>query len=229
MESNREPGQEGARRQQLSRDRVLAAAVELADRQGAEVISMRLLAGELGVVPMALYKHVANKDELLAGMLDVVVGEFPPPGGEGEWRAVVRERILGARQVLSRHPWAPRVIEAQPMPTPNLMAYFDSMIAAFRSGGFSIDLTHHALHAMGSRLMGFSQELFDDQTGGSPDEQAAMFVQLEPIYPSLVELIKVVTHDDESVVGSGCDDDVEFRFALDLLLDGLERLRLRES
>jgi len=209
----------------LSREKILGAAVALADEDGVESLSMRRLAQELGVVPMALYKHVANKDELLDGMLDVVVGEIDPPAGGADWRAAVRQRILSARRALLRHPWASRVLESRTEPTPTVLRYMDSMIAMFRAGGFSMDLTHHAMHAMGSRLMGFSQELFSDSADADREMEAETYAAMADRYPSIYELVLTVTHEDSSVVGRGCDDQFEFEFALDLLLDGLERLR----
>jgi AcrR family transcriptional regulator len=222
-----EPATTTTKREPLSRERILRAAVTLADRDGIEGISMRRLGTELGVVPMALYKHVANKEELLDGMLDVVVEEFDPPRTDLPWREAVRERILSARAALLRHRWASRVMETRTDPTPTVMAYMDSMIAMFRAGGFSIDLTHHAMHAMGSRLMGFSQELFNDGPDASPEVEAETWTALADTYPSIFELYLAVSHDDGSVVGPGCDDRFEFEFALDLMLDGLERIRDR--
>jgi AcrR family transcriptional regulator len=212
-------------REPLTRDRVLQAAVALADREGVDSLSMRRLAAELGVVPMALYKHVANKDEMLDGMIDVVVGEIDPPSDAAEWKSAVRERILSARRALLRHPWASSVMESRTTPTPTVVAYMDSMIGMFRAGGFSIDLTHHAMHAMGSRLMGFTQELFNDNTDVDPGAETEMFEAMAEAYPWINELYVAVTHDESSVVGPGCDDQFEFEFALDLLLDGLERVR----
>ncbi|HEY7754719.1 MAG TPA: TetR family transcriptional regulator, partial [Actinomycetota bacterium] len=159
-------------REPLSRDRILRAAVALADAGGVESISMRRIAQELDVVPMALYKHVAGKDELLDGMIDVVVGEIDPPIEGADWKATMRERILSARRALLRHPWASRVLESRGEPTPTVVAYFDSMMGVFLAGGFSVDLMHHAMHVMGSRILGFSQELFDD-TSSMPEEEAA--------------------------------------------------------
>jgi AcrR family transcriptional regulator len=216
-------GVEARPREPLTRDRVLRAAVALADQGGVEALSMRNLARELGVVPMALYKHVANKDELLDGMIDVVVGEIDPPLSGTDWKTAVRERILSARRALLRHPWASRVLESRPEPTPTVIEYMDSMLGLFRAGGFSIDLTHHAAHAMGSRLLGFSQELFDDTAAAPPDSEAIQ--AMAKAYPYIGELVRAITHDDASVVGGGCDDQFEFEFALDLILDGLERLR----
>ncbi|HCT75882.1 MAG TPA: TetR family transcriptional regulator [Micromonosporaceae bacterium] len=213
------------RRAPLSRDRVLRAAVALADEAGIESLSMRKLAQELGVVPMALYKHVANKEELLDGIVDVVVGEIDPPVRGADWNSAVRQRILSARQALLRHPWASRVIESRTAPTPVVLEYIDSMIGMFRVGGFSVDLTHHVMHTMGSRMLGFTQELFDDSPSVDPEAQAAGLREMAGKYPYVTELAMAVAHDEKSVVGSGCDDQFEFEFALDLLLDGFERLR----
>ncbi len=209
----------------LSKQRVLRAAVALADAGGVEALSMRKLAQQLGVVPMALYKHVANKDELLDGMVDVVVGEIDPPLSGTDWKTAIRRRVLSARSALLRHPWASRVIESRTTATPTVLQYMDSMIGIFRAGGFSIDLTHHAMHAMGSRLLGFSQELFDDTADIGPEMQADMLRDLADGYPSITELVMAITHDEGSVVGQGCDDQFEFEFALDLMLDGLARLQ----
>ncbi|MEV4655919.1 TetR/AcrR family transcriptional regulator C-terminal domain-containing protein [Micromonospora sp. NPDC049301] len=221
---------ETLRRAPLSRDRVLHAAVALADEAGIESLSMRNLAQDLGVVPMALYKHVANKDELLNGMIDVVVGEIDPPEPDAGWKQVVRRRILSARQVLLRHPWAPLAIESRNMATPAILAYLDSMIGTFRAGGFSVDLAHHVMHAMGSRILGFSQELFDPsrRAGRSgttePEPPSALPPEIAARFPHVAEIAMAAAHDDESVLGQGCDDQFEFEFALDLLLDGIERL-----
>jgi hypothetical protein len=105
----------------------------------------------------------------------------------------------------------------------------DSMIGILRAGGFSIDLTHHAMHAMGSRLLGFSQELFDDTPEDPPEIQAIVAQQMADMYPHISEMVAAISHDDASVVGQGCDDQFEFEFALDLMLDGLERLRERNG
>lgn len=213
----------------LSKKRVLDAAVALADEGGVDALSMRKIAQALGVVPMALYKHVANKNELLDGMIDVVVGEIDPPPGNTDWKTAIRRRVLSARRMLLRHPWASGVIEsrmkARATPTPAVMEYLDSMIGIFRAGGFSIDLVHHAMHIMGSRVLGFSQELFDDNSDREPDPDTMPPEEMAARYPHITELAMAVAHDQESVVGSGCDDQFEFEFALDLTLDGLERLR----
>lgn len=207
----------------LNRGRILETAVALADKAGVEAASMRKIAQELDVVPMALYKHVSNKDELLDGMVDAVVGEIDPPLPDTDWKTAVRERVLSARKALLRHPWAAGVIESRKQPTPMVLAYLDSMVGLFRAGGMSVDLTHHAMHAMGSRLMGFSQELFDDDAEAGRDLDKEMLAAMAGAYPHIAEILAAVTHDAASVVGPGCDDQFEFEFALDLLLDGLER------
>jgi len=220
---------DAVRRVPLSRDRVLRAAVALADDAGIESLSMRNLARELGVVPMALYKHVANKEELLDGMVDIVVGEIDPPAPTADWKTAVRQRILSARRALLRHPWASSVLESRTNPTPVVLGYMDSMIAMFRVGGFSVDLTHHVMHAIGSRMFGFSQELFVDTASASldPEVRTAMLAQMAGTYPHVVEIAMRASHDEQSLVGPGCDDQFEFEFTLDLLLEGFERLHLQ--
>jgi AcrR family transcriptional regulator len=216
---------EESRRVRLNRDRVLRAAVAMADTAGIEAVSMRKLADELGVVPMALYKHVAGKEELLDGMVDIVVGEIDPPAAGADWKAAVRQRILSARRSLQRHPWAPAAIESRSDPSPAMLAYLDSMIGMFLGGGFTADLVHHALHALGSRLFGFTQEILDDSQDLDPQALEAIASQMEGSYPNVAVMTRAVYHDEASVVGGGCDDQFEFEFALDLLLDGLDRLR----
>ncbi|MFC7847071.1 TetR/AcrR family transcriptional regulator [Arthrobacter sp. NPDC057388] len=228
---------EEQRRVRLNRQRVLQAAVALADEAGIDELSMRRLGQELGVVPMALYKHVANKEELLDGMVEAIISEIDPavtdPAASGAgWKNAVRLRVLSARAVLQRHRWARQVLESRTNQTPAVLGYMDSFIAMFLAGGFSVDLTHHVMHAMGSRIWGFTQELFDDsagQPGGgavevAPEVQAAMFEQMAARYPNIVQVATAASHDEGSVVGHGCDDQFEFEFALDLLLDGFERL-----
>jgi AcrR family transcriptional regulator len=221
-----EPG--GARRVPLSRDRVLGAAVRLADEAGIDAVSMRRLAQELGVVPMALYKHVAHKDELLDGMVDVVIGEFDAPDPSLDWPAAVRGRVLSARRAVLRHPWARQAIESRTRRTAAVLGYMDAVAGTFRAGGFSADLTHHVMHALGNRIWGFSPELFDEAPGGearapSPEEQAAVAAEFAQRYPHILEIALAAT--EGSGAGQGCDEQFEFEFALDLLLDGFDRLR----
>lgn len=215
-----------APRPRLNRDRVLHAAVALADEIGLEALSMRRLAAELGVVPMALYKHVADKEALLDGMVDVVVGEIEPPDADLDWRAAVRRRVLSARRALLRHPWARRALETRTTRTPAVLGQIDATAAVFLAGGFSGELTHHVMHALGSRMWGFTQELFDDPAtaGPTPPPDPATVRAMVERYPHLAATALTATHEDGSVVGRGCDDQAEFEFALDLMLDGFARL-----
>jgi AcrR family transcriptional regulator len=211
----------------LTRERVLRTAVRLADESGIEALSMRKLAQALDVVPMALYRHVAHKDELLDALVDVVISEIDPPLDGADWKTVIRARILSARLALLRHPWASRVMESRKIPTPVVLEYMDSMIGLFRTGGFSLDLTHHAMHTMGSRMFGFTQEIFNDTSESDPELDAEMFGAMADAYPYIFEIFTAISHDDASTVGPGCDDQFEFEFALDLMLEGLEKLKRR--
>src|SRR3954469_11882008 len=219
-------------RERLNRDRVLQAAVALADRSGIDALSMRGLAQDLGVVPMALYKHVADKDELLDGMVDVVLTEIDAPDPTLDGKTALRSRLLSARQVVLRHPWARKAIESRTRRTPTVLAYMDSVTGMFRAAGFSPDLTHHLMHALGNRIWGFSPELFEeprdeDAPPLTPEQQAALSAEFAERYPHILEVAMAATRGDLSGVGAGCDEEFEFEFALDLLLDGAERLHAR--
>ena len=209
----------------LNRERVALAGVRLADESGLDSLSMRNLAQELGVVPMALYKHVGNKEELLDEMINAIVLEIDPLPADYEWKSALRHRILSSRQALLRHPWAPHVIESRQGASPIVLDYMDSLIGIFIKAGFSLDLTHYAMHALGSRMWGFIQEVFPTPAAPSdPEEQAAMFAQFAARYPNIIELATAASHPDGSQITQGCDDQFEFEFALDLLLDGFDRL-----
>lgn len=213
----------------LHREGVLHAAVALADELGLEAVSMRRLAQRLDVVPMAIYKHVADKDELLDGMVDVLLAEVEPSDAALEGKDAVRERVLAVRRVVLRHPWARRAIESRTRRSPAVLAHMDAVAGLLRAGGLSVDLTHHVMHALGNRIWGFSPELFDETRGDGaqpdvePAAQAAMLEQAAQRYPHIVEIARSATAGDPT--RSGCDEDFEFVFALDLLLDGAERLR----
>jgi AcrR family transcriptional regulator len=218
------PRQTGTqRRTQLTRERVVAAAIELADRDGIEAVSMRKLAQELGVEAMSLYTHVRNKDDLLDGMVDAVISEIPIRADGVDWKTSLRQTVLAARRVVLRHPWAPRTIETRTTPVPAVPRYVNAVIGILREGGFSIALAHHALHILGSRVLGFTQDLFDDSSDDLEPEAAARFAsEFGATLPYAAEMAVAVTH--EGALG-GCDDDVEFGFALDFILDGLDRLQ----
>ncbi len=213
----------GPSRPRLSRERVLRAAVDHADRHGLDAVSMRNLASDLGVVPMALYKHVSDKEELLDGMADLVLQELPAMSAADEWREAVRRRILQARELLLHHPWLRRVLETRKRQTPAMLSYLETLIAAFRGAGFSDPLTHHVMHALGSRAWGFTQELFDDP-GPSPTPDPELLAALAQQFPNIAATAAAARHSAGSVVERGCDDQFEFEFAVDLLLDGFDRL-----
>jgi AcrR family transcriptional regulator len=217
----------------LSRARVLEAAIKVADEGGLEALTMRRLADELGAEAMSLYYHVANKDDVLDGMVDSVVSEINDvvgridlPATEANWKNAVRRRILAARQVLLRHPWAPPALQSRTTVSMAVLRYHDELVRLMREGGFSNDVVHHALHALGSRALGFAQELFDpgksagSDPGSSPEDLASQF-------PHLAVMLTEVAHDDPDSTIGWCDDQTEFEFGLDLILDGLDRLRDR--
>jgi AcrR family transcriptional regulator len=210
------------RRTQLTRERVLAAAIELADRDGIESISMRRLAQELGIEAMSLYTHVRNKNDLLDGIADAVIGQIPTSTDGVGWQASLRQLVFAARSVVLRHPWAPRAVQAQAAPGPAALQYIDAAIGILREGGFSIAQAHHALHILGSRLLGFTQDLFDDSGDLEPEAAASLASALGASHPYAVEMALAVTHG--GALGP-CDDDAEFEFALEFILDGLTRLQ----
>ena len=206
----------------LTRQRVLEAAVDLADRHGIESVSMRRLGQELGVEAMSLYTHVRSKDDLLDGMVEVVMSQVPAVDSRGGWKPALRQAILGARGVLLRHSWTPDVIETRVAPGPSMLRQYDTVMGILRGGGFSLELTHHAIHMLGSRLLGFTRELFDDSPDLDAETAQAMADQLRPTLPHVAEMALAASHDGGL---GGCDTNVEFAFALDSILDGLERLR----
>jgi AcrR family transcriptional regulator len=215
----------------LSRERVLETAVALADSEQLGSVTMRRLASELGVEAMSLYYHVANKEALLDGMMEVVfteildeVGAIPSPPPESDWKEALRARILTSRRVLLRHPWAPAVLEARTSLSPGAAFYFEGILAIMREGGFSYDLAHHALHALGSRALGFTQELFDPGEPGDEEASTDLMSEMAVQLPHLMGMLQEISHEaDDSTLG-WCDDQTEFEFGLDLLLDGLERI-----
>lgn len=213
----------------LSPDRIFLAAIALADRDGIEAVTMRNLAQELGVEAMSLYYHVANKEGLLDGMVDTLVEEIGQELGgfavpPDDWKQVLRHRILTARHVMLRHKWAPAVIETRTTMTPTLLRYMDTTLGIMVEGGFSFDLGHHAMHALGSLALGFNQELFvpaNPQQGEADD--LAMIDELAPQLPYLVAMLADAKHEGPETTLGWCDDQTEFEFTLDLMLDGLER------
>ncbi len=220
----------------LTKERVHEAAVELADREGLKALTMRALAQELGVEAMSLYYHVANKEAVLDGVLEAImaeigeeIGGFSVPEPVDDWKAVLRDRILAARRVMLRHPWAPDVFESRTNMGVSIILYFESILGTMREGGMSYDLAHHGLHALGSRALGFSQELFRPDTPEQDQASAEMFDCIKDQLPYLTGMLTEITHDGPEETLGWCDDQTEFEFALDVLLEGLERLRIAET
>ena len=230
MVTRAEPGSQP--RLPLSRERVLRAAITIADSSGIEALTMRRLAEELGAEAMSLYYYLANKEDLLDGIADAVVGEINDvvsaidvPSTGASWKTAVRRRILSAREVLLRHPWAPRVFETRTSTSPAVLLYYDGLLRLMRDGGFSYDLIHHALHALGSRALGFTQELLDPSADTSDEETTAALEGMAGQIPHLVAMLMEVAHDDPDSTLGWCDDQAEFEFGLDLILDGLDTMR----
>jgi len=214
----------------LSQEAIVVAAIAIADREGLDAVSMRRLGQDLEANPMSLYHHVRDKDALLNAMADSVVRGIAPARDTGSdgWIGQMRSLIHGARRALLRHPWVVTVLQQQASPTEATLGHIERVLAILRGGGCSVRLTHHALHVLGSRVLGFSQDLFDDSVDSQadPTEVAAELRHLADTYPHVVELAAAVTHDGGL---GGCDDDEEFDFALDLLLEGIERRRVLET
>jgi AcrR family transcriptional regulator len=211
---------------------VLRAAVKVADERGIESLTMRRLAEELGSEAMSLYYHVDNKEDVLDGVVDSiareindVVDRIDVPSRGADWKKAVRQRILSAREILLRHRWAPRVFETRTKMSPAVVRYHDGLVGLMRDGGFSYDLAHHALHALGSRALGFTQELFDPGEGAGGEDANGMLESMADQLPHLVGMLKEIAHDDPDSTLGWCDDQTEFEFGLDLILDGLDRMR----
>jgi AcrR family transcriptional regulator len=223
----------GEVRVRLSRERVLRAAVRIADQNGLGALTMRRLGEALGTEAMSLYHHVANKEEILDGVVDAiaadineVVDRIDLPSAGAAWKPALRKRILSAREVFLKHPWAPGVFESRTTTSGEVLRYYDGVVRLMMDGGFTNDRIHHAMHALGSRALGFSQELFDPSAGGGSGEQADQaLAELAPRIPHLIAMLMEVSHGDPSTTLGWCDDQTEFEFGLDLLLDGLDRLR----
>ena len=155
------------------------------------------------------------------------VSEHDPATGPDDWQQKMRACILTARTVMLRHKWAPALLEARTATNPAVLRYFHGLLATFRAGGISYDLAHHALHAMGSRALGFSQELFDPAPGSDDEEVSVEIMEkMATELPLLVEMMAEIAHEGPETTIGWCDDQTEFEFGLDLILDGLDR-RLR--
>jgi len=201
----------------------MGGALAVADAGGLAALTIRSLAHELGVKPMAVYHYVANKDEILDGIVDLVFAEIVLPSPDGAWRAEIAARAHSAREVLGRHRWAIGLLESRTSPGAATLRHHDSNIATLRAGGFSVVMTAHALAVLDGYVYGFALQEASLPFEG-PDsvaEVAGPIMELMATgeYPHLVELAT------EHAMQPGYDFGDEFAFGLDLILDGLERLQ----
>lgn len=201
----------------LSRERVLRGAIALADQRGIDSMTMRALGSELGVEAMSLYNHVRSKDDILDGIVDLVLGDIDVPGTGTPWKEAMRHRALSAHQVLLAHPWAAVLIMSRYNIGPGMTRYLDATLGRLREGGFSIEGALDAWNTLDSHLYGFTlQELnLPFEADAAPQVSAEVLGQLSADqFPHVTE---VIGH----VMVSGRRED--FTFGLDLILDGLER------
>ncbi|GAB3853167.1 TetR/AcrR family transcriptional regulator C-terminal domain-containing protein [Micromonospora andamanensis] len=224
------------RREPLSRDRALAAAIALVDAEGMTALTMRRLAADLGVEAMSLYHHLPGKEGLLNGLVDAVVAEIVAAAGAaetdaagGDWRTRLRLRFLAARAVMLRHPWAPALLSSRPTIPAGVYGYYEGILATLIDGGFSYRIAHRALHAFGSLALGFAQEVFQPATGADTDAAAADLAVLAEQLPHLAAMVAAEMHAATDPTLGWCDSQTEFEFTLDLLFDGLEQARSRSA
>jgi AcrR family transcriptional regulator len=201
-------------RRQLTRDRIVRAAIAVADRDGVDAITMRRVGSELGVEGMALYRHFAGKDELLESMVDLLVGEIADSPTAGSWRAAIRARALSARTVLGGRRWAQRLLATRVILGPGTLRHIEALTRVLREAGFSYALAHNTMHVLGARIYGFTQEPFDDALNPEAVQRFVGLIRAGD-YPAMNDALPHIRHDAES----------EFAFGLDLLLDALERAR----
>jgi AcrR family transcriptional regulator len=212
-------------RAHLSRERVLETAVAFADRHGLEALSMRKLGEELGASAMSAYHYFPNKEQLLDGMVDVVFSEIEPPSLELDWKTAMRRRAVSTRDALNRHRWAVGHMEGRTEHGPANLRLHDAVLGCLRAAGFSIEATVHAYSVQDAYIYGFAlQET--DMSSETPDDFAAeaqrqmdAYKDVLADYPHLVEVV------GGYVAQSGYDYATEFLFGLDLILDGLDKLR----
>ena len=211
------------RRTPLTRERVLQTAVRRADQGGIASLSMRKLGQELGVEAMALYHHFANKDDLVDGMVDLVFGEIELPPSTRDWRTAMRQRAVAVRDALLRHRWAVGLMESRRRPGPANLRHHDAVIGSLRAGGFDIGMAAHAYSVLDSYIYGFALTKMNLPFETSDDVADVAQSMLQPFppdeYPHMLEILT------DHVMKPGYDYGEEFEYGLDLILDGLERVR----
>jgi AcrR family transcriptional regulator len=220
LDPNPKPGQSRAR---LTRERVLQTALRLADQGGLESLSMRKLGQELGVEAMALYYHFASKGEVLDGIIDLVFGEIELPAMGGDWKADMRRRAISLRDVLARHRWAIGLMESRRQPGPANLRHHDAVIGSLRAGGFTMEMAAHAYSVLDGYIYGFALTKMNLPFNATDDVAQVAETMLQPFpvneYPNLVAFIT------EHAMRPGYDFANEFEYGLDLILDGLARIR----
>ncbi|MGW7357180.1 TetR/AcrR family transcriptional regulator [Streptomyces sp. NPDC054802] len=203
----------------LSRERVIRAAMAVADEKGTAALTMRAIAGPLGVEAMSLYHHVAGREDVLDGMVDAVFGAIDLPSRDTDWRSAMRRRATSARAVLRSHPWAVALMDSRTRPGPMTLRHHDAVIGALRAGGFSVPMAAHAFSLIDSYLYGFViQEVSLPFSGSAELEEVAGALLSEmpaDAYPHLTELVT------EHALKPGYDYADEFTFGLTLILDAL--------
>ena len=207
----------------LTRERVLRAALALADTRGIDSLTMRNLGADLGVEAMSLYNHVANKDDILDGIVDLVFSEIEVPSDRADWKIAMRRRGISVRDVLVRHPWATSLMQSRSRPGPATLRHNDSVIGILRKAGFTVDLAAHAFSVMDGYIYGFALQQVNLPSRTSEESAELAQTILEQLqadqYPHFAEMIT------EYALKPGYDYSKEFEFGLDLILDGLERVR----
>jgi AcrR family transcriptional regulator len=210
----------------LSRERVLRSAIAIADRGGIESLTMRDLGRELGVEAMSLYNHVANKDDMLDGMIDLVLGDVELPADEPDWKQAMRRRAVSAHRVFASHPWATALVDSRESSGPARLRYFDWVVGTLRRAGFSLPQTAQAFSLLDSYIYGFGRQQLNMSADGDYDTElmAEAFMAAIPAdeYPYLTEMVV------EHALKHGYDADADLEFGLSLILDGLERVLNRE-
>jgi AcrR family transcriptional regulator len=212
-------------RPRLSRERVLQAALALAARDGIESLTMRKLADELGVGAMSLYYHVPNKEQLLDGMVDIVFSEIEPPSTDLDWKTAMRNRALSTRAALRRHPWAIGLMEGRTSHGPANLRIHDAVLGCLRAAGFSLEMTVHAYSVQDAYIYGFALQEQDMSSETADDFAAEAQRQMREYEAMLADFPHLVEVVGGYVAESGYDYDAEFVFGLDLILDGLDKLR----
>jgi AcrR family transcriptional regulator len=212
-------------RSQLSRDLVLRTAVEYADRHGLEALSMRKLADELGAGAMSLYHYVPNKTDLIDGMVDLVFAEIELPALDVDWRTAMRRRAVSTREALNRHRWAVGHMEGRSTHGPANLRLHDAVLGCLRAAGFSLEMTVHAYSVQDAYIYGFALQETDMTPETREDFAAVAAQQMEDYAALLADFPNLVEVVGGHVAKAGYDYATEFLFGLDLILDGLERIR----